>query len=205
MRKKLAVIFPGVGYTCAKPLLYYTAQLAGEYGYEVIRLDYGEDIHSFRGRTMDDLIPVIDQAVRRVLPELGKIPVHEYEEILMISKSIGTVAACRVQEELGWEAKHFWITPIPLTVPYLEKAEGCFVAGTGDPYISEELVEETAGKYPGKAGKIFEHCNHSLEIPGDTAGNLRNLQETVEILRKCLFTPEKIAESVHCNAFGRLR
>ena len=39
--KKLAVIFPGVGYTCTKPLLYYTASMAAERGYEIIRLDYG--------------------------------------------------------------------------------------------------------------------------------------------------------------------
>ena len=41
--KKLAVIFPGVGYTCTKPLLYYTASMAAERGYEIIRLDYGQD------------------------------------------------------------------------------------------------------------------------------------------------------------------
>ena len=44
--KKLAVIFPGVGYTCTKPLLYYTASMAAERGYEIIRLDYGQDIHT---------------------------------------------------------------------------------------------------------------------------------------------------------------
>ena len=32
--KKLAIIFPGVGYTCTKPLLYYTASMAAERGYE---------------------------------------------------------------------------------------------------------------------------------------------------------------------------
>ena len=39
--KKLAIIFPGVGYTSTKPLLYYTASMAAERGYEIIRLDYG--------------------------------------------------------------------------------------------------------------------------------------------------------------------
>ena len=48
--KKLAIIFPGVGYTCTKPLLYYTASMAAERGYEIIRLDYGQDIHTFHGR-----------------------------------------------------------------------------------------------------------------------------------------------------------
>lgn len=66
--KKLAVIFPGVGYTCTKPLLYYTASMAAERGYEIIRLDYGQDIHTFHGRTPAELEPIIKLAIKRTLP-----------------------------------------------------------------------------------------------------------------------------------------
>ena len=38
--KKLAVFFPGVGYTNDKPLLYYSRKLAEERGYEVICTEY---------------------------------------------------------------------------------------------------------------------------------------------------------------------
>ncbi|MGN1141501.1 MAG: hypothetical protein ACI4TF_09890, partial [Oliverpabstia sp.] len=183
MGKKLAIIFPGVGYTCAKPLLYYTAQLAAEYDYEVIRLDYGMDIHNFKGRTMEDLIPVAVTAKERILAQMKEIDPTKYEDILMISKSIGTVIACKIQEELAWDKKtvrHFWMTPIPLTLPYLESFSGLFVAGTGDPYISKELVEKAALEYPDKTGKIFPGCNHSLEIHGDTKGNIQRVTEVVE-------------------------
>lgn len=33
--KKIAVPFPGIGYTCDKPLLYYSGKLAEKYGYQV--------------------------------------------------------------------------------------------------------------------------------------------------------------------------
>ena len=33
---KLAVFFPGIGYHCDKPLLYYSRKLVQEYGYEKI-------------------------------------------------------------------------------------------------------------------------------------------------------------------------
>lgn len=33
MKKKIAVLFPGIGYTCDKPLLYYTGKLAVARGY----------------------------------------------------------------------------------------------------------------------------------------------------------------------------
>ena len=39
--KKIAVLFPGIGYTCEKPLLYYSAKLAAEAGFEVVRVPYG--------------------------------------------------------------------------------------------------------------------------------------------------------------------
>ena len=38
---KLAVFFPGIGYHCDKPLLYYSQKLAKECGYEeTIALSY---------------------------------------------------------------------------------------------------------------------------------------------------------------------
>ena len=40
--KKIAVIFPGIGYHADKPLLYYSSRVARQYGYEVMCADYGE-------------------------------------------------------------------------------------------------------------------------------------------------------------------
>lgn len=183
-QKKLAVLFPGVGYTCAKPLLYYTGMLAAEHGYEVLRLDYGQDIHTFKGRTMEDLRPVIELAVERILPVLEKVPNEAYRDILFISKSIGTVVSCEAQERLGWKVRHFLMTPIPAALPYLEKVNGVFLAGTGDAYIEAKLVRQAARKYPDKAVLILEGCNHSLEIPGETVGNIERLRSVLECLKR---------------------
>ena len=38
---KLAVIFPGIGYTADKPLLYYASRLARHYGYQILAVSYG--------------------------------------------------------------------------------------------------------------------------------------------------------------------
>ena len=64
--KKIAVIFPGIGYTAQKPLLYYTASAAQDEGYQLLKLDYGEDIHTFRGRKEEELKPLIEKAQERV-------------------------------------------------------------------------------------------------------------------------------------------
>lgn len=182
--KKLAVMFPGVGYTCMKPLLYYTASAAEDRGYEIMRLDYGQDIHTFCGRTPLELEPVTRLALRRVLQQLNGFDFQEYEDILFISKSIGTVIACEVEKELKLEGhvRHFLMTPIPATVPYLKHVNGVFFSGTADPYISENMVRSVARQYSAKAGGIFEKCNHSLERKGDTLGNLKNMRQIIECL-----------------------
>ena len=47
---KAAVFFPGIGYHCDKPLLYYSRQLAQECGYEeTIALSYTYDGGNIRG------------------------------------------------------------------------------------------------------------------------------------------------------------
>ena len=40
MNKKLAVFFPGIGYTVDKPLLYYSRKLAASAGYDIRLLPY---------------------------------------------------------------------------------------------------------------------------------------------------------------------
>lgn len=182
--KKLAVMFPGVGYTCEKPLLYYTASAAADYGYEILKLDYGQDIHTFRGRTPSDLEPVTKLALRRVLQQLNGIEFQEYEDILFISKSIGTVVACEVEKQLKLKGtvRHFLMTPIPATIPYLKHVNGVFFSGTADPYISENIIRSAARQHSEKTGGIFEGCNHSLEQKGDTLGNLKNMRQIIECL-----------------------
>ena len=163
--KKLAVIFPGVGYTCTKPLLYYTASMAAERGYEIIRLDYGQDIHTFHGRTPAELEPII-----------------------FISKSIGTTIACQLETALQLKGKvhQFLMTPIPSTLRYLSDINGLFFAGTADPYMPESKIHAAARNFPDKTGGIFEGCNHSLEQKGDTLGALKNVRLIVECLDKML-------------------
>ena len=173
--KKLAVIFPGVGYTCTKPLLYYTAAMAAEHNYEIIRLDYGQDIHTFYGRSPAELEPIIKLAIKRTLPQLENVPFSEYDDIIFISKSIGTTIACQLEAALQLKGKvhQFLMTPIPSTLRYLSDINGLFFSGT-------------ARNFPDKTGGIFEGCNHSLEQKGDTLGALKNVRLIVECLDKML-------------------
>ena len=107
------------------------------YGYEIIRLDYGQDIHTFHGRTPAELEPIIKLAIKRTLPQLENVPFSEYDDIIFISKSIGTTIACQLETALQLKGKvhQFLMTPIPSTLRYLSDINGLFFAGTADPYM----------------------------------------------------------------------
>lgn len=155
--KKLAVIFPGVGYTCTKPLLYYTAAMAAEHDYEIIRLDYGQDIHTFHGRTPAELEPVIKLAIKRTLPQLENVPFNDYDDIIFISKSIGTTISCQLEGALSLrgKVKQFLMTPIPSTLRYLSDINGLFFAGTADPYMAGKQDPCCCPEFSGKNRQDF--------------------------------------------------
>jgi len=52
--KKLAVLFPGIGYHCDKPLLYYAAKLAKSQQYEVLSVPYSGFPEKVRGQCGQD-------------------------------------------------------------------------------------------------------------------------------------------------------
>ena len=47
--RKLAVIFPGVGYHTDKPLLYYSKKIAAQNGYEIREVPYGNFPQGVKG------------------------------------------------------------------------------------------------------------------------------------------------------------
>lgn len=82
---KIAILFPGIGYHCDKPLLYHSGKLCTQYQYETVKLTY---------TNLSRSIPeAFAQAYAQTEASLEKVNWNEYEEILFISKSIGTAVA----------------------------------------------------------------------------------------------------------------
>ena len=91
--KKLAVIFPGIGYHVDKPLLYYARKLATEVGYEdQIAISYTCTQKKIRG-DKEKMRKAFEELYAQTEDALKDIKWDEYEDILFISKSIGTVIA----------------------------------------------------------------------------------------------------------------
>lgn len=169
--KRVAVVFPGVGYHADKPLLYYSREIAGQYGYEIICVDYGELPSGIKGneRKMHD---AYQRVLARAEEQLSEIDFASYRNVLFLSKSIGTAvaAACDSVRQIG--AGHVYYTPVETSFQVMGK-EGIVFHGTGDDWADTDMVMRECKKR-GIPLFLTEKANHSLEV-GDVRKDLENL------------------------------
>lgn len=133
---KLAVLFPGIGYHCDKPLLYYAGKACKQRGYTVLPMPYGKLTDMDKEAAFEKALKASRKAMKKQMPWEGK-------DLLFISKSIGTVVASRLAEELDLPARGLLLHP-----------------GDGNPAFFKE-------SFPG-----FFRTGRSLGGPGRPQGRL---------------------------------
>ena len=182
MKKRLAVLFPGIGYTNDRSLLYFSGRLAEKEGYELLRISYGGFPSGVKG-DKEKMHQVFLSAKEQALEQLQAIVWKDYEEVLFIAKSIGTVVASAIAEEKGIDVRSIVFTPIAETFLYLKK-EAIVFHGTKDPWAkTAEIREACSGD--GITLHITEQANHSLET-GDVLKDIENLRVVLREVRTFL-------------------
>ena len=87
---KLVVCFPGIGYHCDKPLLYYSRKLAACAGYDhTLLLQYTYHKDGLRGSPAA-LREAFDTLYAQAEAQLSAVDWPQYDDVLFLSKSIGT-------------------------------------------------------------------------------------------------------------------
>lgn len=175
MKKKLAVLFPGIGYTCDKPLLYYGGKLAAVSGCEVLQVPYGNFQPGIKGNAQK-----MEEAFYSALmqaEELLRETDFADREIIFLSKSIGTAVAAAYAKKHGLKVKSVSFTPVEQTFLFAE-GEGIMFHGTADPWARDtEKIREGCGRI-GQRLYLVEGANHSLET-GDVEKDIANLQKVM--------------------------
>ncbi len=175
IEKKIAVIFPGIGYHKDKPLLYYATKLALGKGYEVIDITYHDMPQKIRGNeTM--MKNAAELAFAQSKEQLAKMDFNEYDQVLFIGKSIGTIASAKYASDYEINAKQIWYTPVEATFSYPSKNVVAMI-GEEDPWSDVDVVKKLAKKNQIKLFSYAE-CNHSLEST-DVDRNLINLRDVM--------------------------
>lgn len=176
MKKKIAVLFPGIGYTCDKPLLYYAGKLAAEKDYKILKVEYGNFPSGIKGNK-EKMAEAFQSGLEQAENILSQVCWEEYEDILFISKSIGTVISAAFAKKHKLKVENILFTPLKQTFQFADNNSIVF-HGTADPWANtDDIIEECKKlKIP---FFLTERANHSLET-GDVLDDLRNIKRTME-------------------------
>ncbi len=179
MQKRIAVICPGIGYHKDNPLLYYSARFAQEAGYELLDVAFHDMPRKIIGNS-DLIAQAAALAFQQTEEQLQSVRWDTYEEILLIGKSIGTIAAAKYAAEHAIQARQLWYTPLLETFSFAPSAYECIAfIGDADPWSDLTQIQQAAAAHNIPL-YLYPQCNHSLEC-GDILRNLENLYNVMQI------------------------
>lgn len=175
--RKIAVLFPGIGYTCDKPLLHYAGKLATAEGFELISVPYGNFPDHVKGNA-EKMQQSFQLALRQARCILKDVNWSAYSEILFISKSIGTVVSSAYAMETNLKVRNILYTPLYQTFFY-ENADAITFHGTRDPWANTAEIEDGCRIHQIPL-HLTEGANHSLDT-GDVVADIKNLAEIMKV------------------------
>lgn len=180
MPKKLAVILPGIGYHKDKPLLYYAAKLAVNAGFEIRSIAYHDMPEKIRGDA-DMMRKAAALACEQTAEQLVTANLSKYDSILLIGKSIGTIAAARFAAAASVPCRQIWYTPLSDAFSFPPPPAGSCAAflGEADPWSDIAQIRVTAAEQNVPL-YLYPDCNHSLECE-NVLRNLEILREVMQI------------------------
>lgn len=175
--KKLAILFPGIGYHKDKPLLYYATKLVQSLGFETIHIEYRSMTQKIRGdATM--MQNAAELALSQSEEQLAEVDWDAFSEVVFIGKSIGTVALARYVQAHEIRAKQVWYTPVESTFGFGARDVIAFI-GDADPLSDLNVVRTMAGEQ-GIPLDIYPGGNHSLECEDVS----RNIEVLADVMKK---------------------
>lgn len=178
----LALLFPGLNYSAAMPVLYYPGRILLERGADLLQVEY-----TYNRQPGFSALSDADQAAWQRADAAAALEAalaqRAYQHITLVGKSIGTLAMGELvdSDPRLSKARCIWLTPLLTQDRLYEQIErggqcGLFVTGTADAYYRPErlnhLVEITCS-----SSLVIAGADHSLEIPGNIWASLTALNE----------------------------
>ncbi len=184
---KIALLFPGIGYQCEKPLLYYAQKICSQYQYETIQVPY---------TNLPRSIPeAFSDACAQTENYLDSIHWDSYEDILFISKSIGTAVAASFAKKHGVSCRNIYYTPLAQTFDFAPQA-GIAFHGTCDSWAETTVIEEKCREHSLPL-YIIDNASHSLELQAEKC----TVRQNIGILENVMKVSEQyIAHGIYYRA-----
>ena len=190
--KKICVLFPGMGYTNLKPLLYYSGKLALSKGYELHQINYME-MPPKVGRDPKMMKLAYEVALAHSTEQLSGINWQKYDQILLVGKSVGTAVMASYAQQHIFAAsdseskqleertvKMVYLTPPIETYNIVQKSVGIAFHGNSDPWADTDRIIQLSEEYSIPL-HIYEGGNHSLET-GNVATDIGTVRDVMSKL-----------------------
>ena len=178
--KQIACLFPGIGYTCDKPLLYYSWKLLSKQGWEIVPVQYSGFPSGVKGNP-EKMQKAAKMALEQAEEILGDIHWNKYDQILFVAKSVGTVVSCAYAQRHQISCRSILFTPVEETFLF-PAGDSIVFHGTADPWARTEVIRQ-ACTAQGLPLYLTEKANHSLET-GDLDSDLGELQKIMRIVKE---------------------
>ncbi len=183
--RKIAVIFPGVGYTKDRPLLYYSGKLAKQHGYEIRFVDFsGIEWSKEKLKDRAALLKILEWCLERTEKALLDISETDDTELVFISKSIGTVVSTAYAKKKSLKPRQICFSPLEYIGEFVDGEDAELFCGDADPYAQFASLEAIAKDKKLKMHRI-SGGNHSLET-GDIDQDLANIREMMKCVSETL-------------------
>lgn len=196
---KLAVIFPGIGYTADKPLLHYSKRIAANHGYEIRIMDYKGFPSKVKGdrKRMEESFEI---ALRQSLEKLSDVSMADFEDILFIGKSLGTIVAAKIAAESPVKDRIRLILYTPLADTFaFQFGKAIAFTGEDDPWVGRDkspifgICEER-----GIPCSLIAYANHSLES-GDVFADMKELYRIMKETERFICGENEMQTGLFCQ------
>ena len=178
--KKIACLFPGIGYTCDKPLLYYSWKLLKGLGWEIVPVPYSGFPEKVKGNP-EKMRQCARMALEQAETLLRTVDWGGYGEILFVGKSIGTVVCAAYAKRHGIRCRQILFTPVEETFEFAGK-DALVFHGTADPWADTEKIRKRCREL-GLPLAETEGANHSLET-GDVDRDIKEMRKVMKTVRE---------------------
>lgn len=164
VKRGVLIAFPGTGYTCKEPLMTACMEKYRAQGYDIVALDYS----AIPFREIDTLEEAVERAKELVVQQTQHILFDEYDDVVFLSKSLGTILAGWLAEQLTNPPRQFYLTPVAQALPYVKRNQTVIgmVIGTEDKVFDYQIVEGFC-KARGIPCRVIDGVGHKLKYDSE--------------------------------------
>lgn len=178
MKPGIAICFPGTGFTCKEALFERLTSDFSARGYDAIQLDFSH-IPFREIESLEEAVAVAQRAVKR---QLAHVAFSDYEDVVFISKSLGTILAAQFELDNHLKPRQLFLTPLNKTLMLIhpESRVIAMVLGTQDRFLTGRALQSFC-EPRNMVCHLVEGVNHNLKDEEDAVRNQKIIDDIAKL------------------------